>query len=280
LQWTRVDPAAAADFIDEVPAYEVLSYGCELIGEWAAVDPDAAREWVETHRDADDGHERPGLVENFLLGWYERDPAAAASYTLAHASDEALEYAVKYMGAALFFDAPDDARAYMEALPTDELRHGVCSSISHYIDFQSSPEAGEDERSPRSVLDRLVQLPADYWKGTLSSTIGAWGRDTPALLAWIQDLPDPVRDSVVAEYSVWSDERVGESLRSIAAVPDAALRQQIVASLVGHWNGSTDAVASAIEASPLSAAEKATAVEAINARAAPKASSQAGDEHD
>jgi hypothetical protein len=255
-EWTVIDPAAVAQFIDAHPDLEVDQslVTRELISTWASLDPKAARGWMEKKGESEVPERRRALFE----GWYENDPAAAASYVLAHAAEPGMKEPISDIVRALYFDSKEEARKFIEDLPDENIRRNAFQDAFAFMSVGEETELGEPNLAPRAIGDWMTQFPPSYWKETLSG-IFKWvqGEDAPQpMLAWIAQQPLTIRDAVAAEYAKPFHKPMAEALAPILEVPDPTLREQLFVAMFKHETDPADQVKHAIEHAALPPAQK------------------------
>src|SRR5205085_6043631 len=79
-EWSAVDPVAVARFLDEHRNDNAPALYPELLGKWAMMDPEAARNWLERQNPADQSEE---AVFTLLDGWFSHDKAPAMDFAAA-----------------------------------------------------------------------------------------------------------------------------------------------------------------------------------------------------
>jgi len=241
-QWSPIDPAAAAKFVDDHALGEDSVAYWELIVDWATLDPDAARTWM-----GKGGRwEVPELRSFFIEGWYENDRAAAVSYVLGHVDDPALKEPIGNMLRALYFDSEDEAQKFIESLPDDNKRHDAFLAAFQFLIFGEEEDTGEPKRTPLAVADWVTQFPPQYWEGTLTS-IFKWSKKAPEfMLTWIAQQPLTIRQEIAAEYTPPFQMKTPEALGPVLQVADPTLRDQLLKGMFKHMDAVLDEARTAV----------------------------------
>jgi hypothetical protein len=251
-QWSPIDPAAAAKFLDEHALAEDSVAFWELIVDWATLDPAAARNWMEKG-----GRWKvPELRSFFMEGWYQNDRAAAVSYVLGHVDDPAMKESIGDTLRALYFDSKDEARKFIEKLPDDNKRHDAFRDAFENLILGEEENTGEPQRTPRAVGDWVTQFPPQYWKGTLIS-IFRWSKKPPDfMLAWIAQQPLTIREEVAAEYTPPFQMKTPEALGPVLQVADPTLRDQLLKAMFKHMNAVLDEARTAVRTAAITPEQK------------------------
>jgi hypothetical protein len=235
-QWSAIDPAAAAKFVDEHALAEDSVAFWELIVDWATLDPDAARIWMRK----DGRWEVPELRGYFIEGWYANDRASAVAYVLGHVDDPTMNESIGEMLRALYFDSKDEAQKFIENLPDDKKRHDAFLDAFKFMIFGEEEDTGDPKRTALAVADWLTQFPPEYWKGALTSVF-QWSKKKPeAILAWIAQQPLTIRPEVAAEYTPPFQMKTPEALGSVLQVADPTLRDQLLKAMFQHMDAVLD----------------------------------------
>ena len=222
-EWSWTDPVSTSQFVASHPemANEVsLSL---LLGNWAEVDPAAAKAWLDQ---LDASQQDPRVYRGFYAGWFEHDRPAALSHLIANAGDEKLDKAIEGVAHFLFSESPATARAFVLDLPEGHARKTAIDEITG--DATGRFLRGGPSFSADAVAKWLFTLPADEWQDNLGLVVSKWsGEDPAAVDHWLNDMPTPTRDRVAAEFCLaydWDNPQ-----RNFAAglrITDRQLREQ------------------------------------------------------
>jgi hypothetical protein len=251
-QWSPLDPAAAAAFMDEHALREDSLAFRELISDWATLDPDAARNWMEK----EGRPEFPELSSYFIEGWYENNRAAAVSYVLGHVDDPAMKESIGDTLRSLYFDSKDEAQKFIENLPDDKKRHDAFLQAFQNLILGEEENTGDPERTPRAVSDWVTQFPPEYWKGTLTSIFERSKKAPDAVLAWIEQQPPTIRQKVAAEYTHPFQVKTPEALGPVLRVADPSLRDQLLKAMFKHMDAVLDEARTAVRSMTISPEQK------------------------
>ena len=196
-EWSQIDPALAARFVDAHPLGQDPTAYRDLILNWATLDPDAARSWM----DKKGVSEVSELRRSFIEGWYENDRAAVVAYVLGHVHDPAMKDSIGDVLRGLYFDSKEEARKFIEKLPDDQKRHDAFHEAFTNLLLSDEKETGEPRLSPRAVGDFLTEFPPAYWKDALTNVFKWNKRPSVEILAWVERQPLTIREAVAAEYT-------------------------------------------------------------------------------
>jgi len=193
--WSRVDPVAASQFLEEHPD-EVYPRDFEhLLSNWSNIDPVAAVGWINARPERQSYRAIAGL----LAGWAEADRPAAMQYAIANANREKFEPGITELSYNLFREAPDDARSFIQSLPA-ELADAAMDRISYYTTGIFVGMSRDLQLPPAPTAKWIVTLPPDLWKERIGAIILSWNRDAPADVdAWLNQLPTTTRNDVTAD---------------------------------------------------------------------------------
>jgi hypothetical protein len=251
-EWMEIDPAAVVRFLDEhKDEYAPSVRTEEVIANWAMVDPETARAWIDQRQQW-----TPDIERSFIDGWYESDRTAAVSYVLAHANNPDMREPIGDILTNLYFDAKDEARKFIEDLPADKRQDAIRAAFL-YLNYNELEATGEPKRTPQEVRDWLVQFPAAYWKETLGMTFFWTAKPSREVLAWIERQPAPIRDAVAAEYTPSRETQLVDAIVPIIELADPKLRDELLIASFKNSHGLLAEVQDKIASVPISAEQKA-----------------------
>ena len=267
-EWSRTDPLAVKQFIDEHPQSTLDRYASTLVRNWAAYDPDAARELAVqaiaaaqsdvTHSDPEHATRTAhGIVSDWLQGFLEHDRTAAIDYVLTNSSENAVAAATPTIAAVLYRDSPDDARAFIMHLP-DQQRAEAIAAAAWQVDVHGQGDADDAVRSPEFVADWMLRFPDEAWRQGIEPVLGAWGaKNQQALFAWMSSLPAAARQRVIESYPVGlSAETVEEELAGVMSIADSGMRDQLLERVMGGAANARSKVLAVLAAGHLPEAQK------------------------
>jgi hypothetical protein len=261
-QWTDLDPAAVVRFLEQHRrADEVHPVFTSVIENWAQLDLKAAKEWMDSR----DEWKSPEYQRAFINGWYENDRPAAVAYILAHASEKDMRDSVGNILRGLYYDAKDEARKFIEALPDDRIRRTAFRAAFENIMYDEVEDSGDAAYSPRAVAEWMVEFPTAYWKGRLKEVF-KWSRKPPGeMISWIEKQSPAIQDLAAADYTPPWKASADDVLKAVFEVPDLRLRDQL---LEGVFKRSYDIpledLREAIAKAPLSAEQRAHALQLMD----------------
>jgi hypothetical protein len=254
-QWIDLDPAAVIRFGEQHPGIHVpYLASTELISNWAELDPKAAKEWLDRH----DQWKTPEYRRAFISGWYESDRPAAVSYVLAHASEPEMRESVGNTLRGLYYDAKDEARKFVEALPDDRIRHAAFRAAFENMLYDEIGDGGEPAFSPRAVAEWMVEFPPAYWKGRLKDVFKWSGKPPQEMISWVEQQSPAIRDAVAAEYTPPRETPAADALGAVLQVADPRLREQLLEALFKRsYDAPAEDMREAVSKAPLSAEQRA-----------------------
>jgi hypothetical protein len=222
IPWSRVDPRATARFLSgyqgDVDPWNVA----ELMTSWAALDPEAAKEWLAnqapTRRDEN-------VYAGFYSGWLEHDRLAALNDLRTRASDETFKKALGGVSKDLFKESQQDAREYILTLPSGSQETAVDAIVGDVTAIRLS---GVPEFQANDVAKWLLTLPENLWREAVGEVVNRWPeQDSAGRDAWIDQLPLNTHDAVLAAYCRAGNSYVqAQNIRMGLRIRDSNLRQQ------------------------------------------------------
>lgn len=260
LEWMLIDAPAVAQFIDNHPETEdYLNFSSrqfldmQFISAWAALDPKAAKQWIEKKAIWEDGgwEVRQGFVE----GWYENDRAAAVSYTLANVEDPAMDGAIGAVVCGLYLDSKEEAGKFIESLPEDK-RADAIERAFHNLILGDEKETGDTMLTPRAVASWIIEFPPAYWNGTLGRVFRFSWSGAEDMLSWIEQLPPSVREAVAAEYAPPVGKSTSETIMPVLQVADPTLWGQLLRATLKNQYADFDEARVTIASAAISSEQK------------------------
>lgn len=274
-EWGKSDPLALKKFLETHRDKDVERYFDKLVLNWAAYDPEAARQWMaeeiqkhppspqpgEGESESTDDSSWRSTVAEMSTAWVEgllaNDPDAAISYVLEHADNEAVKGALFRFSGNLFTMSPDRARDFVVHL-SEEQQSESLFGISNKADPLVRSDANDNTTSPRHVAEWMLQFPPPAWKQGIGYLLGSWENANPQeLFAWITDLPPQTREAVVGQFpSYVSKEEVQKDFDTIMLAGDLVLREQLLEKLMKNAQDARVAMLAVLEKAPLSPAQR------------------------
>lgn len=261
LEWMRIDAPAVARFLDQYPDVDdVLKsafparqlFDLQFVAAWAAVDPEAARQWFERAGKWGDYWEtRQGFVD----GFYEYDRAAAVAYTLAHAEEEPMGPAVGVIVRDLYSDSKEEAATFVESLPEDTRRDALREAFRN-LALGDENASGDPVMTARAIASWMTKFPPDYWKDNLSPLFAWSPSGAEGMLSWIEQQPPALREAVAAEYMPPFYKSPSEKIGPVLQVADPVLRDQLFRAILNNQSLDSDEASTAVAAAPISSEQK------------------------
>lgn len=233
-KWSLHDPAAAAQFsskhLDKLRSDEVAT----LIGNWAAVDPAAARAWM---KDLPPSHSGADVYLGLYSGWVEADRAAAVSDLAANAGDPLREKTIEYLAVKLFLESENAATMLTNALQDSGAAALVVEKIASYSTERTITLGGPEpaEIKAESVARWAITLPESLWMEHIGEVVARWdSNDTSGAAAtWVRSLPWPTRDHVAAKFCAAFDwDQPQTAFDAAFQISDRQLREEALRAAV------------------------------------------------
>ncbi|PYJ07060.1 MAG: hypothetical protein DMF06_16745 [Verrucomicrobia bacterium] len=272
-EWGKNDPLALKQFLETHRDQDVERYFDKLVVNWAAYDPEGAREWMAkeierrpllpTRPDEYGGEEIfdsewRSAVESMSSAWVQgflaHDPDQATQYVVEHADNPAVKYALNWLAGDLFLASPDRARDLINRLPEEQQSKSLGSQANGLVRSDDSDNA----TSPRYVAEWMLNFPPETYREDIGWVLRVWEMSDPQeLFAWMADLPAPTRDQMINQFPGVSSETTQEDFDTVMQVPDPALRTQLLERLARDATYAERQLRRVLEKSTLPAEEKA-----------------------
>jgi hypothetical protein len=222
INWSRADPIATAHFLSSYEGEVDNRDVGQLMASWAALDPDAAREWlaqqIPSRRDED-------VYAGFYSGWLEQDRLAALNELTTRVGDETFKKALNVVSKDLFKDSPASAREYILTLPPTSQGTAVDAIVG---DVTAVYLSGVPDLQADDVAKWLITLPENLWREAVGEVVNRWPeRDSAGRDAWIDQLPLNTHDAVLASYCRAGNSYIqAQNFRMGLRIRDSNLRQE------------------------------------------------------
>lgn len=197
-RWSASDPEATARFLSSYSGRVNSDDIASFIGNWAAVNPAAATEWL-----AQASPERRDFTvyAGFYAGWMLNDRNAAVTDLAQRSGDKAFEKALKVVSENLFTESPDAARAFILMLPDDGAQKVAVEQVTAHITSIWLGSGDYLHLKSEDVAKWLFTLPENLWHEQIGSVMENWTReDNAAADAWLNGMPLQTRDQLLAEH--------------------------------------------------------------------------------
>jgi hypothetical protein len=227
-RWSETDPVGVSRFIAAHPkSVDTYAIGT-LLGNWAAIDPPAAKSWLSR---LDASQRDSSVYQEFYSGWFERDTQAALHDLLENAGDEQVSEAIAVSATKLFRKSRDAAEAFILQLPSGSAQRGAVERIA-----QSAALHPEASAAPADVAAWLLALPREVCGDSIGSLVAAWTREEPSrVAAWMDQMPSSTRDWVAAKFCLayqWDDPQ--PSFAAGLRISDPRLREETLRSALAR----------------------------------------------
>jgi hypothetical protein len=187
-KWSRVDPVAAAKFLDssgERGMNFAMAWN-EVASNWAAIDPVAALDWARQVA-KDSGR---FAMSGAITGWWKNDPPAAEAYVASHLATLGDWQLASTLAANMFGEDPEGAKKWVSQLPNEEARKQATSMLAIQWGFSD----------PAAATKWSATLPAEERAAALASSVGTWALEDPAAAGqWLGAYDGPGRDEAVQD---------------------------------------------------------------------------------
>lgn len=219
--WSRSDPVATADFLSNYRGDVENSDVAQLMANWAALEPAAAREWVANHP----VHRDEAVYAGFYSGWLEHDRPAALNDLRTRLDDQTFNKALEVVSEDLFKASLEETRAFILMLQPAAQESAVGAIVGDVtaIYLSGAPDLQADE-----VAKWLVTLPQKLWHRNVGEILNRWPEQARvARDEWIDQLPPRTRDAVLADYcQAYSSYAPADNIRAGFRIGDPNLRQE------------------------------------------------------
>lgn len=228
LLWSRFDPVSTSHFVEANPAKVDSNTLALLLENWAAIDPRAAQVWLDG---LDPNQKKSDVIEGFISGWFENEPAAALAYLAEHANEKKYRRAIRSAARTLFDKSPSDAAGFVTQLQNADARATAIDEVAAHATDRIW--GGNLKFPPEGVARWMLTLPNDAWRSHLGAVLSTWSRtDSTAAEAWLNQLPLPARDQIAAEFCANFDWEAPQSgVVAGLRINDPALRADTLAEL-------------------------------------------------
>lgn len=202
--WSRVDPAAASQFIERHPFSAEQrppdgedSRVFSLLSNWGEIDPAAARNWLE----ADASRQTKDALRAFVTSWGRADPAGAIDYAVTNAHEPKFEGAINEFVYQLVRSAKTDATRLILLLPPERAKaalKNVADVTSPEVIDSNLDRPPDYQRPPEEVAPWMVSFPVEFWNESIGVVVREWmNRDDVSAKAWLGRFPSEMRDLVI-----------------------------------------------------------------------------------
>lgn len=224
-KWSMTDPEATARFLASYPGKVLNEQIARFIGNWVALDPAAATQWL---RATDASRRCPEVYAEFYAGWMLKDQTAALEDLAARGGDKIFKKAIRRASENLFTDSPDAARSFILQLPTSAAQKAAIDQITLHITGVFLGSGDYLHLKPDEVAKWLFTLPDNLWHKEIGSVMERWAdKDPSAVDAWLNQVPPPARNRLLAEQCLalnWNFPAPG--LKAGLQIRDRELREE------------------------------------------------------
>lgn len=236
VKWSQVDPAAAAQFLDEVypDAAErlarpgagdgyLLTTTKGVAMNWGGAAPEAALTWFQKK-----GHPKNFVaVQNVILGWWRKDAKAAAAYVSAHLATDGERQIAGVLAAPMADQNPRVALEWTKWIGDERLRRRTKRQIADAWATQD----------PNAASQWAVSLSGEERDAIITIVAAEWGHSSPAAAAtWIDSLEGVARDAAISGYaSVLSAKDHKSALEWAFKIKDVKEKDRLTRAIANDW---------------------------------------------
>ncbi len=257
VKWSQADPAPAAQFLAEVypnaatrltkPGAgdgDLLTTTKAVAQNWGAVAPQAAVDSFKKQRP-----ENLVAVQGAILGWWKKDPKAAAAYLSAHVSTPNEREVAGLMSGTIAGQDPRLASQWVEWVKEDRVRRRLRLGIAQVWTMHDAKAAGAWSKS----------FVGKEGEETIGVVAGVWAfGDAAGAGKWIDSLHGRARDMAIrgfAETMARTNQKL--ALEWVLKMEDRQASARFVKGIATDWlKQKPDEAKAWIEKSKLSDAQK------------------------
>jgi hypothetical protein len=258
VEWMVIDAPAVAQFIDDHPdTDDILNHSgrqfldMQFASVWAALDPKAAKEWLERTEKWDGWEIRKGLLE----GWFENDRDAAVSFALANVEDSEMRPAIGAVVRNLYVDSKEEAAKFIQSLPEDKRPDALTEGFRNFF-LGDEEGTGDTVLTPRAIASWMIEFPPAYWKGALGRLFAFSSSGAEDMVSWIEQQPPSIREVVAAEFTASFEVSPSKAITRVLGVVDPTLRDQLLRAMLKNGSPRFDETRSTITSAPISTEQK------------------------
>lgn len=230
--WSALDPAAAAQFVDEHPDLADKISETSLLANWAAVDPDAATRWLQNHPDF---VANAAALNDYVYGLYDNDPEVARQYVADNAADPRFAKFVAPVAARTFHGSPEAAETFVRGLADGELRQRALAAIAA-TDLKLL--AGGIVTTPHEyerVADWMRKFPAEERDNGLKFVFVTWAnKESGEAVQWLGGVPAQDQQAMIDAFAQAGAPIAWPQFLSTA---NPQLRERFLTSIARTWDG-------------------------------------------
>jgi hypothetical protein len=246
-RWADIDPAAAAEFLEQSNlANSPLSGGTRnsVAWAWGTMDPQAALSWIDRHSD----EYNESLFDSVVTGWSRNDPASAMAYVAQHLDRPGAIEAAASVAIEVFNHDPNAATSWVRQLPNSEARANAEDRIASVW----------TSKDPAAAAQWAQQLAIDDQTTALVTVARIWAvQDWDGTRSWLNTLAGDARDMAVAGAVTYTGVPPAETLPVALSINNPQTRIHAVEGIVSSWAATDrEAAATWVNGSGLSREEK------------------------
>ena len=266
VKWSQADPAPAAQFLAEIypnAATRLAKPGAgdgdllittrALGANWGATAPQAALDWFQKKQQP----ENLVAVQSVIIGWWRKDPKAAANYVKAHVATPNEREIAGMMSGAMAEQDPRAAVQWVEWIKEEKARRRMRLGIAEIWAAHDPKAAGAWSKD----------LAGKEGEDTIGVVAGVWAfKDSAAAQKWIDSLRGPARDVAIRGYAT-TMARTNQKLALdwVVKMEDHQARARLAKAIAAEWiKQNPDESKAWIKKSRLSDAEKKQLLESVD----------------
>jgi hypothetical protein len=258
LNWSRVDPVAASQFIEKHAVSGEDSRIVSLLTNWGEVDPSAARSWLE----ADVSRQSKDGIRAFLTSWGLADSAAAIDYAVANAGQPNFKEAINELAYQFVRSAKEKATRLILLLPSEQARaalENVADTINPRTIDPNLDRPPDYQRPPAEVAPWMVTFPVELWKESIGVVAQAWMReDALSAIDWLSQLRPEMREVAIVSLCNARQSAPREDVIKLAwTISDPTLRERALGAVARSLRMDRQDALEAVNDLPISDEQKA-----------------------
>ena len=266
VKWSQADPAMAAQFLAEIypdAATRLAKPGAgdgdllittrALGANWGATAPQAALDWFQKKQQP----ENLIAVQNVIIGWWRKDPKAAADYVKAHVATPNEREIAGVMSGVMAQQDPRAAAQWVEWIKEEKIRRRMRLGIAEVWSAHDPKAAGAWSKD----------FAGKEGEDTIKIVAGVWAsKDSAAAQKWIDSLRGRVRDVAIRGYATTMG-RTNQKLALdwVVKMEDQQAQTRLAKTIVAEWmKQNPDESKAWIKGSRFSDAEKKQLLEGVD----------------
>jgi hypothetical protein len=265
VKWGQDDPPAAAQFLGEIypdASTRLANPGAKdgdllistraLAENWGAAAPQAALDWFQKKQQP----ENLVAIQHVIIGWWRKDPKAAAAYLRTHVGTPGERTVAGMMSGPMALEDPALAAQWIDWMKEERMRRRVRLGIAE----------SWATHDPKAAAAWSKGLAGKEGEDAIAVVAGVWGsQDSAAAEKWIDSLNGHARDTAIRGYATTAARTNPQlALTWITKMEERERRTRLAKSIAAQWmKRNPDEVQAWIKKSKFSDADKKQLLESI-----------------